>query len=188
MTPKVRAAAVLVHKSVGTTLCPKCNILNLVRDNILRCNCKFVANIIDCACECGEKLLDRDNEGRLRRFTYGHWSRAQGYGDKHHNSEGGLTKRISHFSRWRSRLKKQVFDILGNRCAYENEFCHGLLERDHKIPLNRNNIKGKDIRGKRESICRHHNLMRNNSVCDEFIADCKSIYLNNKTDDWESEL
>jgi hypothetical protein len=44
-------AAVLTQEGVGTVLCPKCNILNIVRDGRFRCHCGFTSNIIDCAQE-----------------------------------------------------------------------------------------------------------------------------------------
>ena len=54
-------AVVLTQKGVGSVLCPKCNILNLVRDGIFRSHCGFKSNIVDCACDvCGQQLLDRD--------------------------------------------------------------------------------------------------------------------------------
>jgi len=68
----LRTAAVLVDKSKGTLLCPECNVLNLVRDSRLQCHCKFIANIIDCACECGLKLHNIDKRGRSKSFIVGH--------------------------------------------------------------------------------------------------------------------
>jgi hypothetical protein len=66
-------AAVLTQKGVGTVLCPKCNILNIVRDGRFRCHCGFTSNIIDCACDmCEKQLLDRDRQGKSHRFLMGH--------------------------------------------------------------------------------------------------------------------
>jgi hypothetical protein len=47
-----------------------------------------IAKIILCKCRCGERLLDRDRDGILREFIYGHQSR----GINHWNWKGGRHK------------------------------------------------------------------------------------------------
>jgi transposase-like protein len=70
---KIKAiAAVLTKKGAGTILCPKCNILNIVRDGIFRCHCGFASDIIDCACHCGKQLLNKDIWGNSRKYLHGH--------------------------------------------------------------------------------------------------------------------
>jgi hypothetical protein len=87
---KIKAfATVLTQKGVGTVLCPKCNILNIVRDSKLECYCGFTRNIIDCACgECKQQLLDRDRWGNSHSYIIGH----DRIGDKHHGWKGGRYK------------------------------------------------------------------------------------------------
>ena len=75
-------STVLTRKGVGTVLCPKCNILNIVGDDIFQCHCGFIANIIDCACNrCGDQLLDK-NKGRSRQYISRHSSI---HGESHPN-------------------------------------------------------------------------------------------------------
>ena len=60
--PMMKAiATVLTDSGIGTVICLKCNILNIVRDGKFRCYCGFTANIVDCACGvCEQQLLDID--------------------------------------------------------------------------------------------------------------------------------
>jgi len=91
MSSALRTAAVLVHKSSGTALCPECNALNLVRDSKLQCHCKFIADIIYCACGCGLKLLNIDKRGRSPLFIPGHNAKSMA-GPKSPNWKGGRKK------------------------------------------------------------------------------------------------
>jgi hypothetical protein len=64
---------VLTHNGVGTVLCLRCNVLNLVRDSKFECgNCDFKAGITDCACKCGEQLLDRNLYGSQIQYIRNH--------------------------------------------------------------------------------------------------------------------
>jgi hypothetical protein len=68
-------ATVLTRKGIGTVLCPKCNILNIVRDGKFQCYCGLESNIIDCACHiCGIQLLDKGVHGKLHQYILGHSS------------------------------------------------------------------------------------------------------------------
>src|SRR5215831_433071 len=96
-------ASVLTKRGVGNVICPKCNELNLVRDGIFRCVCKFTVNIIDCRCGCGRQLLDRDPHGRLHQHIRGHNSRGQNnpnYGRRGENSQGWKGGRMRQNGYW----------------------------------------------------------------------------------------
>jgi hypothetical protein len=81
--------------------------------------------------------------------------------------------------------KQMVFQILDNKCAYENQYCNGPLEREHKIPRKTRQdayffdkeVLGGKIEDK-QLACRHHNKMKNDCTHKQFMIECKQIVIN----------
>ncbi len=106
--------------------------------------------IVKCACGCGDKFINRDSRGRLRKFSIGHVNKGR--------SNWWSKKPIEEVSVWYCRkISREIYFKRRKKICNISKLknCSGRIEVHHKD----SNIRNSHIKNLISLCARHHNLV-----------------------------